>query len=337
MKIINIGIAGLGRALDYNVPFIRELGDKYKITAVYDAHAPRTEEIAKEYAAVACASYEEMLDLPDIDLVLTLTPPQFHCEYVLKGLAAGKHVLTEKPMALTSAECWKMVDAAQKSGKVLAINHNHRYNGTLGFNVIKKMVESGAVGKPIYYSVALFSGWGGYEGAPSYVKNWERNKEYGGGALFSWGPHLTDMILNLHDAGPMSVYAVLSSKGWEFSGDSHTSMILRFQGDVSAHIEIDYKADQDLRQFVVQGTEGLLKFESIGADMLARGTLKLCRRGSEEIIQQPDVSPTVIYDKLYETIVNGTPAAIMPADIAKVIAVLEAAERSSENNEVIML
>lgn len=337
MKRINIGIAGLGRALDYNVPFIRALDDQYKIIAVYDSYAPRTEEISKEYGAAGCASYEEMLDMADVDLVLVLTPPKFHKEYVIKGLAAGKNVLTEKPMALTAAECWEMVDAAQKSGKVLAINHNHRYNGTLAFNIIKELVENGAVGKPIYYSVALFSGWGGYEGAASYVKNWERNKEYGGGALFSWGPHLTDMILNLHGSQPLSVYAVFSSGGWEFSGDSYTNMILRFQDDVSAHIEIDYKANQDLRQFVVQGTEGLLKYESVGEDMLAAGTLKLCKDGTEVDIPPTDVSPTVIYDKLYETIVNGAPPAIVPADIAKVIAVLEAAEKSNGGNEVVTL
>jgi predicted dehydrogenase len=263
--------------LNFNVPFIRKLSDKYKIIAVYDAYSPRTKEIAKDYNAVACGSYEEMLAMPEVDLILTLTPPEFHCEYVIKGLEAGKNVLTEKPMSLSSAECWKMVDAARKSGKVLTVNHNHRYDGTLAFNVIKEIVNNGGVGKPIYYSVVFFSGWGGYEGSPNYVKNWERNREHGGGALFSWGPHLTDMMLNLHGSDPISVYAVLSSGGWEFTGDSYTNMTLRFKDDVCAHIEIDYKANQETREFLVQGTEGLLKFESREANMLTGGSLKLCR------------------------------------------------------------
>ena len=337
MKKINVGIAGLGRALDYNVPFIQKLADQYKIVAVYDAYGPRTEEIAKDYGATACKSYDQMLDMEDVDLILTLTPPKFHCEYVVKGLEASKHVLTEKPMALTAEECWKMVEAAKKSGKVLAVNHNHRYNGTMAFHVISNLVKNGTIGDLIYTSAKLFSGWGGYEGSPSYVKNWERNKEYGGGALFSWGPHLTDMMLNLHGTEPLSVYAVLSAKGWEFTGDSYTNMLLRFSDDVSAHIEIDYEADQDLRQFTVQGTCGRLEFVSTGEDMLAPGSLKLYQNGEEREMELPAVPPEVIYQKLYDTIVNGAEPAIDPADIAKVIAVLEAAEKSSDGNQVIVL
>lgn len=333
--MIKVGITGLGRALDFTVRYALELKGRYAVSAVYDTCAEHCGKVAAKYGAVACKSYEEMLELRDVDLVLVLTPPAFHCGCTVRALEKGKHVLVEKPMALTSAECWKMLSAAKKSGKILTVDHEQRFVGTCGYPALKKAVDAGEIGRPLFCSVSYRDNWGGYGGVPHYVNSWERKKEYGGGALLSWGPHLVDMVLNLFGSNPLSVYSVLSSRGWEYSGDSYSNLTLRYVGGVAAQIEMDYKATVRRTRFSVQGSGGMIEYS--GPHPMFDGKVTLYNGQSAREIPVSGVPKTYIYEKLADAIETGCRPAVDPFDAADTIAVLEAALVSDEKNVVMPL
>jgi predicted dehydrogenase len=276
-----------------------------------------------------------MLENQSIDLILVLTPPAFHCEHAILALKSGKHVLVEKPMALTSQDCKMMIDASQKSGKILTVNHNHRFSGFFQYNTLHKLLSDGIIGKPYLYSAKVMSSWGGYKGSPDYIQNWECKKEYGGGTILSWGPHLVDLILNMHNSKPVSVYSVMNTKRWEFSGDSYSNTIIKFEDGAAGQIEICYVSSQDHKLLSVQGEKGMIKYE--GEAMRHEGKTTVILDGKEQNVDIIKPLEYCFYNNLFDVITNVKKILIDPLDIMSAITVIEAAMVSAEKNEVVLL
>lgn len=332
--MINIGFLGLGRVLDYHLPAIRGMSDQFRIASVYDLSERRRTEVAQELDATACLSYEAMLADPSIDVIVVATPPRFHADHAIQALQSGKHVIVEKPMALRAHDAKRMLETAEAYSKLLVVNHNHRFSGHQHYAYIKETLDANVIGKPYQYNVQLMSGWGGYEGSPDYIPNWECKKEHGGGTLFSWGPHLVDMVLHVHPSEPLTVYARLNSEGWEFDGDSNSDLMITFEDGATAHIAISYVSPHLFNLFYVRGENGSMKYEQTTDNV----TIKKGALGEEyveETVKPEQLRPYWIYSNLHEAITQGEKLLIEPRDIHKVIAVLEAAVRSTEHNIVV--
>lgn len=332
--MINIGLLGLGRVLDYHLPALLRCADRFRIASVFDLSERRRQDIAAELNARASESYEAMLADPSIDLIVVGTPPRFHAEHAIQALRSGKHVLVEKPMALSAEDALRMIETAERSGKRLVVNHNHRYSGHQQYHYIREALRHNVIGRPYQYHVQLKSSWGGYEGAPDYIPHWECKKEHGGGTLFSWGPHLVDMVLHAHPAKPKTVYAMLNSEGWAFDGDSNANLLITFEDLATAHIEISYVSPHPFNLFYVQGENGSIKYE-MQSNQVTIKTGAVKQGFHEETVHPEQLPPDMIYDNLYRAVTAGEPLLVEPRDIAIVIAVLEASVRSSETNQVV--
>jgi scyllo-inositol 2-dehydrogenase (NADP+) len=335
IRTLNIGFLGLGRALGYHLPPIAQSGGKFRIAGVFDVSEQRRAEIAEQLQATAYASYEEMLAEATIDLIVVATPPTFHAAHSIQALESGKHVIVEKPMALNAADADRMVDAAEQAGRRLVVNHNHRYSGVMHYPTIKDALDRGLIGRPYQYDVQLLSGWGGYQGSPDYVPNWECKKEHGGGTLFSWGPHLVDLVLHAHPSKPKSVFCVLNTHGWEFDGDSNAALTVIFEDGATAQIEISYVSPHEFTVFYVRGENGSIKYEADGNRLSLRsGNFGDFR---EEELPTEQLPGDIIHANLYHAIEHGEPPVIAPHDIHVVIATLEAARVSAEEGRVVDL
>ncbi|MGN7165415.1 Gfo/Idh/MocA family protein [Paenibacillus cellulositrophicus] len=334
MNMVNIGFLGLGRVLEYHLPAIERVSDRFRIASVFDMSERRRAEIAEQLGAKAAGSYEEMLNDPDLHLLVVATPPRFHAEHAIQALESGKHVIVEKPMALSAADAARMVEAAERKGRKLVVNHNHRFSGHQQYPFIKRTLDEGTLGRPYQYHIQLMSPWGGYEGSPDYIPNWECKKEHGGGTLFSWGPHLVDMLLQAHPAKPVSVYARLNSGGWEFDGDSNAALAITFEDGASAQIDISYVSPHPFNLFYVQCEGGSIKYEQdTNRVTVRRGAI---RKGFEEEIVAPEqLPPDLVYENLYGAIHQGEGLLIEPRDIELVIAILEGAVLSSETGKAV--
>src|SRR3989304_8497231 len=123
---IRVGVIGPGSGTIVHIPGFQSCPDT-EVVAVCSARKERVEEAAAKFGIPhSFTNYREMVQMPDLDLVSVTTPPYEHHAMVMASLAAGKHVLCEKPMAMYVRACREMLDAAEARGLVHMIAHEFR-------------------------------------------------------------------------------------------------------------------------------------------------------------------------------------------------------------------
>ena len=190
MRKIRFGILGCGTIGDVHARAIRELSDDAELIALCDVSEERANEYAKKYGVKAYTSYEEMLASPDIDAISICTPSGMHADQSIKALDAGKHVLLEKPMALTSADAKRVCDKVEETKKTLSVIFQMRFTDDIQY--LRKVINEGKLGQLVFCDL--------------YMKYW-RDKSYftvspwrgtfamdGGGALMNQGIHGVDIM-----------------------------------------------------------------------------------------------------------------------------------------------
>ena len=158
-----------------------------KLVAITDVNQAAAATLAAATGARVVTGLPELLGADDVDAVIVCTPPQFHEQAVLAALAAGKHVLCEKPLANSLEAARRMVQAAGQHKKILTTGFNHRYFPAIQF--LKRTIAEGTIGKLNH--VRAFAG---HEGLSQFRSASEYDpKVIGGGALLDVGIHLVDL------------------------------------------------------------------------------------------------------------------------------------------------
>lgn len=185
----NIGIIGAGGISEAHLEAIRE-EPRAEVVAIADISA----EVASKRAArhtipQVYEDFRELLRQPDIDAVIVCVPNYLHAEAAKLALASGKHVLCEKPMAMNVRQAEEMIEAADRSGKVLMVAQNNRFRSDAMY--VKGLVDEGRLGQ-IYHAK---TGWVRRNGIPGWG-SWFTQKELaGGGPLIDIGVHMLDLTL----------------------------------------------------------------------------------------------------------------------------------------------
>ena len=259
MAKLRIGIVGTGGiAQGRHIPAFLKLADRVEITSVSDINFERAKEVAEKFAIPKVyPTYQEMF--AEVDAVVVCTPNKFHAEIAVEALEAGLHVLCEKPMALTVAECESMITASEKSGKKLAIAYHYRFMKEA--QAAKKVMFENEIGNPLVVRVQAMRrrkvpGWGVFT-----------NKELqGGGSLIDYGCHLLDLAVWLMgDAEPAlvvgSTYNALSKipgqvNQWgefnheTFNVDDHVTGYIKFSNGASLLLETSWS--NNIKEDVVE-------------------------------------------------------------------------------------
>ena len=180
------GIVGCGRIAQRHAEHIQNSGI---LLAVCDTDINKAKALGEKYKAKWFNSLEAMLaSCPEIDVVSVCTPNGLHAEHSITALKAGRHVLCEKPMALTVPDCSEMINAAERANKRLFIVKQNRFNPPV--EAVKKLIDSGGLGK--IYSVQLNCFWNRNE---DYYKNsWKGTKDLDGGTLYTQFSHFIDLL-----------------------------------------------------------------------------------------------------------------------------------------------
>ena len=271
-KPIGIGLIGTGGIANaVHLPAYKKLQDegKVKIVALCDIKSDRLADAERKYGpAKTYANYEELLANPDVDAVDVCTPNFMHLPPVVAALAAGKHVLCEKPIALNSIQGQQMVDAAKKSGKKFQVGLNMRFGA--GPQAIKRLADNGKFGD-IYYARAQALR---RRGVPMWGVFTEKDKQ-GGGPLIDIGVHILDMTLWLmgHPKpvavsgtavtkfGHRSGHVNLFGKPWDpnnFTVEDFAAGYVKFENGASLVLESSFVLNNDKERFETSlfGTEG---------------------------------------------------------------------------------
>jgi UDP-N-acetylglucosamine 3-dehydrogenase len=167
------------------------------IAAVSSRNLDRAEKLAKEFGARATIDDRSIIEDPSIEAISNTLPTHLHAEMTITALKAGKHVLLEKPFALTAADCDDMIATAKETGRTLMVAHVLRFWGE--YVSLVELVQSGKLGKPISAVAARLSQ------LPAWA-DWFLNPVWSGGAVLDLCVHDFD-ALNWLFGTPKSVYA----------------------------------------------------------------------------------------------------------------------------------
>ncbi|MBI3746761.1 MAG: Gfo/Idh/MocA family oxidoreductase [Chloroflexi bacterium] len=220
------------------------------VVAIASRDVARAQAVATELGIPrAHGSYEALLADPAVDAVYIPLPNHLHAEWTIAAARAGKHILCEKPLAMTAAEAGRMIEAAEGAGVLLMEAFMYRLHPS--WVAAREMVASGRIGRLI----AVQSWFSYYNDDPSNIRN---IRAAGGGALFDIGCYNVNLSRMLFGAEPRRVRASIVRD--PASGvDILTSAILEFEGGV-ATFTCSMRAEDDQRVHVY-GTEGRLEMD----------------------------------------------------------------------------
>lgn len=268
-KKILIGIIGSGGiAQSAHIPGYQTVPDECEVIALADINPEKARAAADKFGVKhVFDDYNKLLEMDEIDAVSICTPNYLHLDPTLKALAAGKHVLCEKPIGINAVEAEKMVDAASVAGKILQIGYNSRFAPSA--QLLYDYVQAGELGE-IYYARAQalrrrgIPGWGVFG---------DKAKQ-GGGPLIDIGVHILDLTLWLMGhPKPISASGVTYAKfgkrsdvvgfmgQWDYANftvEDFAAALIRFDNGATIVLESSFVANlpEDVFTSTLCGTEG---------------------------------------------------------------------------------
>lgn len=348
--MIRVGVIGLGRSgWEIHCSFLSK-AKQFQLAAVCDQSPERLKQAGELFNTKTYSSAQELISDSDIELVVVSAPSHLHKSLALAVLAAGKHVIVEKPMSTTLADADEMLDAAEKSGRVLTVFHNRRWDRD--YLMIKKFFQEGRFGSlfSIDSRVMTFGPeWSTY-GVKEYDPQWRTKAAYGGGFLADWGPHLVDQCLDLSCEWPKSVSCELRSHLWATEVEDSFTLRLSFPSGLLATIEGSNNTRIPLPRWFVVGEKGTLiskgewgkwtemRFKGLVDDKEAEFEPKPASEGDGLESFGVDTELTArFYTDLHEALMKGREPVIKAKFARNVMAVLEAARRSAKEGQTIYL
>jgi predicted dehydrogenase len=301
------------------VPGMRKAA-RCEIAAIASRDAGTVQRVAGELGIPrAHASYEALLADPEVDAVYIPLPNHLHAEWTMAAVRAGKHVLCEKPLAMTSVDAQRMVDAARDAGVLLMEAFMYRLHPS--WVAVHDVVRSGRIG-PLTSVQSWFSYYN------DDAENIRNIREAGGGALFDIGSYSVNLSRWLFGAEPDGVQAVIR-RDPALGVDVLTSGILTFADGV-ASFTCSTRAEDDQRVHIY-GTRGRI---SIGIPFNIppdRPTEVYVSAGGDppvapdtEVLTFPTADPyTVEAEKFAAAVLDGTPAPLPPEDAVANLRVIE--------------
>ena len=191
--MLNIGVAGCGKIAQVRHIPEYAANENAKLTGFFNPSRKRAEDMAEKYGGKVYETAQEMFADPTIDAVSICAANYAHAELTIQALRAGKHVLCEKPMAITLSDCEAMIAEAEKSGKRLLIGQNQRF--AKAHIKAKELLEAGEIGKVISFRTVF-----GHGGPETWSINpgkdtWFFDKKRAAmGAMADLGIHKTDLL-----------------------------------------------------------------------------------------------------------------------------------------------
>lgn len=268
-----LGIIGYGGMAGWHHENSKRIGD-LEVTAVYDID-PERNKVAEERGLRAYTTLEEFLNTGDFDIVLVASPNNFHKEHSIAAMEKGKHVICEKPVAMSSAELEEMMAVAKHHGVLFTIHQNRRWDRD--YRIIRKAIEDGMVGKP-YTIESRVHGSGGV------IHGWRAYKVAGGGMLLDWGVHLIDQIMYMIPEKVSNVFARMYNIRTP-EVDDYFKAVLTFESGLSAQIEVGTYCLKTLPRWYVNGDLGSVYINGWECDGAVLHAKKLAMEWEPEVVQ----------------------------------------------------
>jgi scyllo-inositol 2-dehydrogenase (NADP+) len=324
-KSIRCGVVGYGGAFNMGQTHLNSMtrNRRMEVAAVCELDAARRKVAEEDFPGVETfAEVGDMLKNAELDLVTIITPHNTHSPLAIECLNAGVNVVCEKPLAITSRQVKDMMSAAKKNGVMLSTFHNRRWDGD--FQTLRDLVnKEKAIGR-VHRIEAGFYGYG------AQGTWWRSDRKISGGAIYDWGAHFTDWILNVvpEKIDWVSGYQV-KNRAWKgYSNEDHSEYSMRFASGAIATLTISNLSMSSRPRWRVLGERGSI--EDLGGKFLLK-TLVNGRQMSAEV-PYAESNWHAYYENVYKHLQGRAKLIITPESAARVIGILEAANISAERD-----
>jgi len=183
---LRIGVAGLGRAFAVMLPTFKA-DPRVSLVAAADTRAEARQRFAEDFSANAYSTVGELCADPAVEVIYVATPHQWHARHAMLAARHRKHLLVEKPMALTLQECTTMIDAARSAGVHLVVGHSHSFDAPVRH--LRNLIESGRYGDVRMINAINYTDYLYRPRRPE-----ELDTTLGGGAIFNQAAHQIDIV-----------------------------------------------------------------------------------------------------------------------------------------------
>ena len=251
-----VGIIGFGGMANHHVDALQKTNFERAVhKGVYDIN-PEKYELAHKKGLIDYPSFDAMLADDEIDIILVSTSNEVHKELAIKALEAGKNVICEKPVTISSAELEEIMAVAKRCGKVFTIDQNRRTNKD--FVLMRRKVEEGLIGKPYVIESRV-------EGSRGMPTGWRTIKRLGGGMMLDWGVHLIDQLMYMIDEKVVNVFCKMFSLQYP-EVDDNFRLDITFESGLLAHIEVSTNNYITHPRWYVLGENGTLQIDDWNCD-----------------------------------------------------------------------
>jgi predicted dehydrogenase len=343
---VGIGIVGYGLAgRSFHAPFV-EAVDGLRLGAIVTSDPDRRKRAVAEHpGAAVVGTVEAMLERSDIDVVVVATPNRLHVPIGSQALAAGRHVVVDKPMAMDVREAEQLMDRATSAGRLLSVYQNRRWDGD--FLTIRRLIAEDALG-PIDSLESRF------ERSALVGPEWRESGPEAGGPLRDLGAHLVDQSLLLFgparrvwaqvdrrrpatDVDDAIFVAIdhasgIRSRLWMSLIASRVGPRLRLRGVSAEYVKDDLDAQE--AQLVARMLPSAPDF---GDEPESRWGRLYQRDGSMTVIPTERGRYAVFYECLRDAVRGDGPVPVDPLDSLRVLRLLEAAEVAAATGSAVVM
>jgi phthalate 4,5-cis-dihydrodiol dehydrogenase len=226
--VLKIGLAGFGSVTRQLIPAIATM-PVAKLTAVAAPRQESRDQAAEKYGVETYASVEAMCESGNVDAVWVCTPNSMHAEHAITAAEHGKHVINEKPMAVTMEDADAIMEAVRRNGVRYVQGHSKLFDAPV--RAMREVVSSGDLGRPIAIHTWEYKPW--ISGSPRRDEDVDTSR--GGGVVFRQGPHQVDVIRGIGGGLVKSVRAIAGKWHPDFpKGDGDYSAFAEFEDGTAA-------------------------------------------------------------------------------------------------------
>lgn len=296
-RVINVAVIGYGGMGGWHTRLLKEIPE-VNLIGIYDIK-PERNAAAEEAGIKAYESLEAVLNDGEVDVVTIAIPNDLHKDVAIQAMAAGKNVISEKPVTLCSADLEEMIAASNKYGKIFTVHQNRRWDED--FRIAKKIVNDGQLGR-------IFNIESRVHGSRGIPGDWRNTKAQGGGMVLDWGVHLLDQMNMMMGRMPVSVYAQLSNVTNEEVDDGFKALFT-YDSGVTFHVEVGTSNFINMPRWYIQGLNGTAEI----TDWDLSGRIVVATTDEKH-----DAVPIVTAAGLTKTMAPRTPETISESELPRV-------------------
>lgn len=252
--MINVGIIGAGFFAEKHVQAMAELG-QVRLAAASRTDQAALVEFTRRYGGRGYPDYVDLLNDDQVEVVVIATPHHLHTEITVQAARAGKHILLEKPMAPTLAECDRILQAVAEARVKLMVGHVNQF--ARAYQVARELLESGELGEVVLGLSTMSKFWFEPNRRP-----WHLDRATGGGMWLTAGMHCLDRLTWLVNSRVRSVCAQFGTRFHDQQADDVGLIFLRYEnGAAGTVVSTGYRSGAPKHLTELTCTRGMLNID----------------------------------------------------------------------------